>query len=440
MSTITVLIPDPALNEVLHTACHVPLETDLTSDDLASLTLLDASSMEIANLEGMQYCVNLLTLDLSSNEMDDLTPIIGLTSLTSLYINENFNLKNEAIQTIATLINLVNLSVAYNEHVSLDFTSNMNKLSSLNSRYSSLLYDLKGLSYLPSLYELILNNCSHIRDISPLSTLPSLSTLILYEDKAISNFEVIGEITTLTDLSLNYCALDNISFVKTLINLETLSLIGNFVFDITPLVNMEYLVDLNIPDNNVSDLSTLINLKNLTTLVATRNRISSLASLFELPQLQVCNVGENYLTDMGQVNYLRSKFIRVLFDDNFIVGQPNQNAFHHASEINLPAGTPQTKAFQLYKSTLDGTYVPNTNTYNTDLECYIAQSTDAGIFVTTGKANFTDDETLFMNTEMTGINPGEAYLQIMFKTVNQTPVKLPFTTGDYQFNVSVTPN
>jgi len=64
-------------------------KTSPTATDLLGLTRLDASEKGIASLTGLEFAINLVELDLWSNEISDLSPLAGLTHLTVLGLQRN---------------------------------------------------------------------------------------------------------------------------------------------------------------------------------------------------------------------------------------------------------------------------------------------------------------------------------------------------------------
>jgi hypothetical protein len=88
----------------------------------------ELSSMDINDLEGVQFCIHAITLDLSNNKIADLSPLVELTLLEELNISDNLvenidilsnlthlkrvNLSNNCLKDIASLFELVNLEYA----------------------------------------------------------------------------------------------------------------------------------------------------------------------------------------------------------------------------------------------------------------------------------------------------------------------------------------
>lgn len=83
-----VTFPDPNLEAAVRAALGIP-SAPITTTDMLALTTLSAEWRGITNLEGLEYATNLSSLDLTGNQVGDLTPISGLTSLTQLQLYGN---------------------------------------------------------------------------------------------------------------------------------------------------------------------------------------------------------------------------------------------------------------------------------------------------------------------------------------------------------------
>ncbi|HOE66733.1 MAG TPA: leucine-rich repeat domain-containing protein [Candidatus Hydrogenedentes bacterium] len=97
-------IKDPNLDKAVRLALDHPLGF-LTEDALLDLRELTARDMAIADLTGLEKCVNLTYLDLSDNEVSDIRPLANLTSLMTL------NLDNNRVFDLSPLAGLINLDM-----------------------------------------------------------------------------------------------------------------------------------------------------------------------------------------------------------------------------------------------------------------------------------------------------------------------------------------
>ena len=99
---ITVDIPDANLESALQSKLGIPSDP-LTDSDLAKVTHLSVIHTEIANLEGLEYCRNLVHLSLIGVKVKDIRPIAKLTNLRWLDLGNN---QVSDIRPIAALANL----------------------------------------------------------------------------------------------------------------------------------------------------------------------------------------------------------------------------------------------------------------------------------------------------------------------------------------------
>ena len=70
-------------------ALSLPAGADIPKAQLATLTELSVPGAGIANLTGLEHATQLEVLDLSDNQIDDLSPLTGLINLTELDLSDN---------------------------------------------------------------------------------------------------------------------------------------------------------------------------------------------------------------------------------------------------------------------------------------------------------------------------------------------------------------
>ena len=106
----SVFIPDRALDSAIRAELHKPFGF-LTEADLLGVQTLDARELNIRDLSGIEHCFNLQWLDLRGNDISNLKPLEQLGRPESpfdsplVYLNLNSNL----ISDITPLIGLMNL-------------------------------------------------------------------------------------------------------------------------------------------------------------------------------------------------------------------------------------------------------------------------------------------------------------------------------------------
>ncbi len=104
-------IPDANLESALRSQLGIP-SNPLTDGDLARITHLSVIHTEIANLEGLEYCRNLVHLSLIGVKVKDIRPIAKLESLRWLDLGNN---QVSDIRPIAALNNLQWLDLNSNQ-------------------------------------------------------------------------------------------------------------------------------------------------------------------------------------------------------------------------------------------------------------------------------------------------------------------------------------
>lgn len=90
-------IPDDGLRTRIALFFSAAADTTVTTGDLASLQMIDASNARISNLAGLEGAVNLRRLSLRDNRIEDVQALSGLTRLVEL------DLEGNAISDIAPL-------------------------------------------------------------------------------------------------------------------------------------------------------------------------------------------------------------------------------------------------------------------------------------------------------------------------------------------------
>ncbi|MCL0106654.1 leucine-rich repeat domain-containing protein [Peptococcaceae bacterium] len=143
---------------------------DITKVDMAELINLEADRRGITNLSGLEYAVNLTSLQLEDNQITDITPLAGLTNLTKLSLEDN------QITDITPLAGLTNMTT-------LDLTAN--QITDITP--------LAGLTNLTRLYLAV----NQITDITPLAGVTNLTMLDL-EENQITDITPLAGLTNLT--------------------------------------------------------------------------------------------------------------------------------------------------------------------------------------------------------------------------------------------------
>lgn len=169
-------------------------------------------------------CPNLTYLDISGNNLSDISSIVALRSISTLDISGN---AIEDAAPIGELTSLTSLNIAANKISTVKWCSSLTSLTSLT---------VGG---------------NDITDYSPISVLGSLKTL-----------------------SLNYAGISDVGFISSLKNLETLDLKSNSISSVSALTSLSSLETINVSGNAyIEDLGALKNCGSLN--VVTCSNITS---------------------------------------------------------------------------------------------------------------------------------------------------------------------
>ncbi len=257
---------DTDLETCVRTALDISEPTPITSDDALTLTSLGCSYDNIVDLDGLEYFLNLVTLDLQGNPVVDVAPISGLTSLRTL------NLLNTEIEDISSL-----------------------------SALTSLTWFGFGGSYLTE-------------DFSVISNFTSLTFLNL-TNNIIGDLNFITGLSNLTSLQLVNDSIQDITELADLDSVQTLVLTNNQITDSAPLSGMTSLQYLTINDNSLSSLSGITSLTGIIMISAADNELTSLSGFSSLTNLTYLDVRNNSLDDVPQLEYLTALSTAFLQDN-----------------------------------------------------------------------------------------------------------------------------
>ena len=316
-------IPDPNLRAAIAESLGKNPNAPITVQEMERLGPdLDARNRSIRDLTGLQFATNLNRLYLGTprrwgNQISDLSPLAGLTSLRrlSLWGNPVSNLSplrglknltilefgHSQVSDLSPIAGLINLKY-------LDFnTANVSDLSpiagliNLKTLYfpNNNVSDLSAIAGFVNLESLAFGG-NNVSDLSPITELINLRNIRFSKNNVsdlspfsglinLRNFRTWGN--PITDLSpfagltkielIDICGgeLSDLTPLVSLTGLKELYLVGNEISDISPLRGLTGLTRVNLEENNIVDISPLAALTNLTWLNVTRNQISNLSPL-----------------------------------------------------------------------------------------------------------------------------------------------------------------
>ncbi|OUD12421.1 leucine-rich repeat domain-containing protein [Thioflexithrix psekupsensis] len=248
--------------------------TNFALNEQGEVVGLRLSKCEIEDLSPLQGLTALTGLSLENNQINDLSPLQGLTALTWLGLYEN------QISDLSPLQGLTALT-------GLDLWDN--QISDLSP--------LQGLTALTGLYL----NGNQINDLSPLQGLTALTGLRLGGNQ-IRDLSPLQGLTALTRLDLGSNQISDLSPLQGLTALTGLDLEHNQISDLSPLQGLTALTGLDLEHNQISDLSPLQGLTALTGLYLWNNQIQEITLDFlnHFPQLETLFLSENPIKNIPE--------------------------------------------------------------------------------------------------------------------------------------------
>lgn len=197
----TPIIRSRNLAAAIREALGLPMDAEITLEDLGNLTSLDASGRQVGGLAGLEHAHQLEVLRLAHNQIADLGPLAGLTGLHTLELPANR------------------------------------------------ITDISPLSGLSQLRELVLWG-NQVVDLTPLAEHTNL-VYASFSGCPIADFTPISSWSQIRYLQLDDNGISNISFLEPLTELRELTLVRNNISDLSPLAEITHLTGLFVAGNQL---------------------------------------------------------------------------------------------------------------------------------------------------------------------------------------------
>ncbi|MDE0468632.1 MAG: hypothetical protein OYL97_16395 [Candidatus Poribacteria bacterium] len=233
-------IPDRNLATAVRETLGLASRDRITQLDMLRLSFLLARNRQITNLTGLEHAIHLHSLNVSDNQINDITPLLELKKLRRLDIAGHRNLIND-LTPLKALTNLRVLHFLNNPNSDITFLSSLKNLESL---------------LLGSNYGVVI---AAISDFSPVWELTQLRTLTLMGVK-VSDISPLTKFTRLRHLQITDAEVSDISPLAGLTNLNYLFLRTNQITDVSPLKGLVNLQELHLQGNPIKDRKPLLEL------------------------------------------------------------------------------------------------------------------------------------------------------------------------------------
>ena len=239
---------------------------DLSSQDLSDLSLLAAYTglselilrdNKITDLSPLARMTHLEVLDLGNNEISDLSPLASLSELRVLNLADN---RISELWSLASLPNLRRLNLADNDIVDINAVADMDGIRVLELS-NNLILDLWPLAALISIERLGLSG-NYIEDLQPLSDLETLRVLLLDRNQIVEVMS-LSKLVELENIGLSQNRISDVHALEGMTKLRRLDLADNAVQDLAPLLDGASLLWLRLSGNPTSDASPLRHHENL---------------------------------------------------------------------------------------------------------------------------------------------------------------------------------
>lgn len=293
---------------------------------------LEGAGLTDADIQDLKYMVNLTKLNLSGNNITDLTPLAELKQLRDLRLGQN---DITDVSPLAELTNLEYIDLRENPNLTdlspLSGLTNMQEFNYYNSPVEDLSFmagwtkleylelsnvtdpDLSVLSGLTNVKHIYTNgsgNNTVMPDLSFMENMTKLQEISLWGYYEELDLSPLKNLTELTRLNLGRNGGNNIAATMTgldalsgMTKLTELRLEGSGTTSLDPLSGLTELRSLNINDYNnsgyysLTDISALSGMTKLTELNLSLGNVKDLSPLAGLTELTSLNLSGNFYTD-----------------------------------------------------------------------------------------------------------------------------------------------
>ena len=308
-------IPDPNLRAAIAESLGKSPNAPITVEEMARLERLDVPDRGIQDLTGLQFATNLSRLNLGDsgrwgNQISDLSPLAGLTSLRrlSLWGNPVSNLS-----PLRGLTNLTRLVFSRTQVSDLSPIAGLINLRTLDFNVGNV-SDLSPIAGLINIEYLGFPN-NNVSDLSAIAGFVNLKTLYFWGNN-VSDISPIAGLFNLVTFGSWGNPITDLSPFAGLTKIEDIDVCGGKFSDLTPLAGLTNLRSLWLFSNGISDISPLAGLTGLTSLNLGHNEVSDISPLAGLTNLIWLNVAVNQISDFSPLDRLRGNLTTFLWHRN----------------------------------------------------------------------------------------------------------------------------
>ena len=335
-------LSDPKLRQAVREALNLPSGTPITQQEMLQLTWLKATDIGITDLTGLEYAINLESLDLGGNQIGDISPLTELIQLTWLSLWHN---RIQDITPLAKLAKLEFINLTGNSIEDITILTNLTQLVELHL-VENQIWDISPLANLIWLETLWLEH-NMITDITPLANLTQLEFIHL-TDNSIEDITILTNLTQLVELSVAANQIRDISPLANLVRLEKLWLNINAITDITPLIGLKNLKVLHLADNPIHDFAPLAEFEGVELDVEIDlSRLDELSIVVEIPAPNLERAIREVLSLSDGIPLTRGMMLQLTFLSAADKGITDLTGLEHAANLDdLDLGGNQIRDIQ----------------------------------------------------------------------------------------------
>ena len=278
-SAQTVNIPDANLHAAIAEALGTAQGAQITRDEMATLTRLEAHNRDIRDLTGLEFATHLIEIRCNNNLISDISSLAKLMRLSVIELRHN------VINDLSPLTQLIGLEWLIVNDNSISDLSPIEGLINLRGLEISdnLISDLSPIADLIKLERVWMSENPPM-DISPITELTSLRRFHSWGTPIISGLSALTELPKLIEIDICGGDLSDLSPLEGLTGLKRLELAGNEISDISSLASLTGLTRLNLRDNQIVDVAPLAALNGLTQIDLHDNEILDFSPLDVFPE------------------------------------------------------------------------------------------------------------------------------------------------------------
>lgn len=306
-----ITISDPVMDALLRDMIGVESDAKLMTNDLWSITELTvpADATDLSDLAKLPY---LQTLVIENKSISTLQMISSLSLLNKLTIRSCL-LSSADLSIIGALPNLEHLVLSDCSLSNIESLSSSSHLVTLDLSNNAI-RDVTPLSFMQDLIRLDLSN-NALTNLSPLSALTSLQEL----NVSYNSLTSIAPLISCTSLTKLFASANQLTDLPNLSNenLALLDVSNNLLTNVDILGQYTSLTDLNVSKNQLTDISALSALTNLKYLQFSRNEVTTLPEWKTSAALVAIDGSYNKLTSVAPLKGMMG-LNRVILDYNEI--------------------------------------------------------------------------------------------------------------------------